>query len=161
MGRATNRSSIPTIEGGTLHGALVRLSPLVLAAGCSLGGAAGGRGGTIEGVRWILTSYRASGSNLAVPAGVAADARFKDGTVSGSGGCNSYSAACTVTESRLTVGEITATLMGCDGPRGEVESAHLAALGSAASFTATADRLTLFDGAGTAVLEYVPGTAKS
>jgi heat shock protein HslJ len=79
--------------------------------------------------------------------------------VSGSGGCNSFTATYTVDGAKLTIGDPASTLMLCDGPAGEVETSYFAALPSVASFTATADTLTLFDGSGNAVLEYAAGPA--
>jgi len=130
--------------------------PAVLVAGCSLL-AGGGTGGTIDGVRWILTSYDSNRTSTPVPAGVTVDATFADGTVSGSGGCNSYSGPYEIDGSKITIGLIQSTLMLCEGPDGDVETAYLAALPTAASFTATADTLTLFNGSGTAILTYKAG----
>jgi heat shock protein HslJ len=135
-------------------------SAALIVAGCNmLGIGGGGTGGAIEGVRWLLTDYRVDGTATPVPAGVTADASFAGGTVSGSGGCNSFTATYTVDGAKLTIGDPASTLMLCDGPAGVVETAYFTALPSVASFTATADILTLFDGSGNAVLEYAAGPA--
>ncbi len=130
------------------------LSMLVVAS-CSLLGA--GSGGTIEGVRWILTGYEADGGIRGVPDNPTVDAIFTGGTVSGSGGCNSYTAPYTVAGSKLTIGQIASTLMMCEGVPGTVESAYFAALQRAASFTATATDLQIIDESGKAVLFYRAG----
>lgn len=127
----------------------------VIAAGCS---STGGTGGTIDGTTWALTSYLVDGKATPVPADVLVDATFSadDSTVSGSAGCNRYSGPYTVDGSKLTFGDLATTLMLCDGPAGEVETAYLAHLGNAATFTATADALTIYDASGASILVYAP-----
>jgi heat shock protein HslJ len=49
--------------------------------------------------------------------------------------------------------------MACEGPAGEVETAYLANLAKAATFTATADALTIFDAGGATLLVYEAGPA--
>lgn len=97
------------------------------------------------------------GTKQDVPADVFVDARFADGAVSGSGGCNVYNGEATVSGATLKVGPLATTQIACEGPAADIEKAYLAALASAATFTATADALTIFDGSGAAVLAYVPG----
>jgi heat shock protein HslJ len=131
------------------------------AAACSSAGSSpsGGSGGTIEGITWKLTSYDVSGTSTPVPADVFVDARFAGGTVAGSSGCNVYNGPAVVTGSTIKVGTLAGTLIACQGPAADVEKAYLANLGNAASFTATADGLTMFDAAGKATLVYAAGAA--
>jgi heat shock protein HslJ len=49
---------------------------------------------------------------------------------------------------------MASTLMLCEGPAGEVETAYLAALAAVRSYTATADALTMFDSAGSTILTF-------
>jgi heat shock protein HslJ len=137
------------------------------AAACSAAGGpassgaanAGGTGGTIDGTHWKLTSYDVSGTSTTVPADVIVDARFAGGTIAGSSGCNVYSGPATVTGSTIQIGELVSTRMACEGPAADVETAYLANLAEAASFTATADTLTMFDANGAAILVYAAGAA--
>ena len=124
------------------------------AIACSAGG---GTGGTIEGTNWQLASYDVSGTSTDVPAGVVVDARFTAGQVAGFAGCNSYTGPATVSGSTIKIGPVASTLMLCEGPGGDVETAYLAALPSAATFTATADALTLYDSTGKSILVYAAG----
>ena len=124
----------------------------LIVAACS--GASGGTGGTIEGTTWKLTSYDVAGTSTPVPADVFVDARFAAGQVAGSSGCNVYSGSATVSGSTLKVGPLVGTKMACQGPSGDVETAYLALLGKATSFTATADALTIYDPDGKASLVY-------
>jgi len=128
---------------------------LALAA-CSSsgGGTTGGTGGTIEGVTWVLKSYDVSGTQKDVPADVYADARFEAGKVSGSAGCNQYNGAAKISGVTIAVTGVSSTMMACPPPASDVETAYLANLNKAASFTATADSLTIFDASGATLLVY-------
>ncbi len=135
---------------------------LVAAVVASVGGCAaagGGTGGTIEGPTWQLTSQAVAGAATGVPGGVHVDATFKGGAVAGSGGCNAYTGPATVAGSTLKVGPLASTEMACEGPASAVEQAYLANLANAATFTATADTLTIFDASGATILEFKAGPA--
>ena len=120
-------------------------------------GSAGGTGGTIDGTSWKLTSYDVSGTSTPVPAEVIVDARFAGGTIAGSSGCNTYAGPATVTGSAIKIGPLAGTKMACEAPASDVEAAYLANLANAASFTATADALTIFASNGPAILVYSAG----
>jgi heat shock protein HslJ len=140
------------------HPVTLLVGAIVLSAmACS--GSSAGTGGPIEGTTWKLTSYDVGGTSTTVPADVFVDARFATGTVAGSSGCNIYGGPATVTGSALKVGQLTGTLIACEGPEADVETAYLAHLGTAASFTATADGLTIYDPDGKASLVYAAGPA--
>ena len=63
---------------------------------------------------------------------VTISAEFAEGTVSGTGGCNSYSADVTSSGSQLlAVGPVTVSAMACDDELGKLEADYLAALQSA------------------------------
>ena len=121
--------------------------------------AAGGTGGNLDGTSWTLESYDASGSATAVPASVTVDARFTGNRIAGSGGCNVYSGDTATSGSSLKIGPLATTQMACSGQAGTVETAYFTNLGRAATYTAMADRLTIFDAAGKQVLVYQPGKA--
>lgn len=72
---------------------------------------------------------------------------FADGQVTGSGGCNTYSAPYTRDGSNLTIGAIAVTEMQCSEPAGvmEQEAAFLANLAEVAAIEQVGGVLTLLD----------------
>ncbi|KOU75298.1 MULTISPECIES: META domain-containing protein [Streptomyces] len=75
-------------------------------------------------VEWTVQSLISGESVSSLPAGAAGTARFTvaaDLSVSGTLGCNRFSAQVTRDGDRLTFGPLTTTRMACDGPAGEVE----------------------------------------
>jgi len=136
--------------GRLLLGSVAATAVFAVAA-CS---AVGGTGGELDGTSWTLEMYDASGSPTAVPAGVTADARFTGNRISGFGGCNVFNGDAVASGSALKIGPLATTQMACSGDPGTVETAYLANLGRAATYTATTTQLTLFDVAGKQVLAY-------
>jgi heat shock protein HslJ len=109
----------------------------------------------LESTSWGLISYSDSAGSLQpVPDGVTVTALFSDGTVSGSGGCNRYSAGYEVDGSSLTIGAPAATLIACPEPQGSVEQAFFVALGEIASYATDEASLTLSDGDGEPLLVF-------
>jgi heat shock protein HslJ len=129
----------------------------IVVAACS-GGSSGGTGGTIDG-SWKLTSYAWDGTATAVPDGVIVDATFAADKVAGFSGCNVYNASATVDGAKLTVGKAATTMRACDPTPTSVEQAYLANLENSATFTATADKLTIYDKDGKELLAYAKGAA--
>jgi heat shock protein HslJ len=119
----------------------------------------GGTGGTIDGTSWALKTYDVSGTATAVPAGTRIDAMFAGGKVSGFSGCNVYNAPVTISGATIKVGTAATTMMACDADKTALEQAYLGNLGKAATFTATSDTLTIFDGAGKSILVYSAAAA--
>jgi heat shock protein HslJ len=135
---------------------LVGLSAAVLAAcGSSdddVEASAASDGPPLEGTNWILSDSTDLGVSLD---GVTVSARFEEGTVAGTSGCNSYTGPYEVDGEDLTIGpEIASTQMACEEPQSAVEQAYLAALPDVASFAVADDQLTLSNGDGDAVLVY-------
>jgi heat shock protein HslJ len=130
----------------------------IVVAACS-GGSSGGSGGTIEGTTWKLTSYAWDGTATDVPDGLIVDATFADGKVAGFSGCNVYNASATVDGAKLSIGRAATTMRACDPTPTSLEQAYLANLQNAATFTATADKLTIFDKDGKELLAYAAGAA--
>ncbi len=98
----------------------------------------------LEATSWGLASFSDDAGELRqVPAGVTVTAQFDDGTVSGTGGCNRYSAGYEVDGSSLTIGPPAATLIACEEPQGSVEQAFFIALGETASYSTDESSLTL------------------
>jgi heat shock protein HslJ len=87
------------------------------------------------------------------------DATFAGGKVSGSAGCNAYNATYTTDGAKLTIGQPVSTQKLCAQDVMTVETAYFAALGSAATYTATADALTIYDADGKTLLTYASGPA--
>ena len=110
------------------------------------------------GTAWRLTRYSTSGSAVAAPiADTGIDLIFEDdGTLSGSAGCNTYSAPYRVNETGLTVDRVIATKTSASEPAGimEQEAAYLTLLRSAAGYRIVGDALVIIDGDGTAILFY-------
>ena len=119
----------------------------------------GGTGGTIDGTSWALKTYDVSGTATSVPADTRVDANFAGGKVSGFSGCNLYNAPVTTSGATIKVGPAATTAMACDPDRTALEQAYLANLAKAATFTATKDALTMFDGAGKSILVYAAAAA--
>lgn len=105
---------------------------------------------TLEGTTWSLTSI----PSAEIPGDTAPSATFQDGAVSGSGGCNNYSGSYQVSGQQLTFGPIATTMMACQPPQMDLESAFLAALGEAASYAIEGDELILSDGGGAEVARF-------
>lgn len=83
----------------------------------------------LEGATWRLTQVaHADGQLHAVPDSVEATATFAEGAVSGSGGCNRYTASYTVDDGKLSIERGASTMMACPEPQATVEKAFMAAL---------------------------------
>lgn len=128
----------------------------LLTVACSAGG---GTGGTLDGTSWTLKNYAVNGAATDLPAGVVVDARFADGKVNGFSGCNLYTASATIDGAKLTVGQAASTMKACDANVMAVETAYLANLAASATFTATADALTIYGADGKQLLAYAAAAA--
>lgn len=113
----------------------------------------------LVGTPWLLTSYNnGKGGMQSVIIGTEITADFnEDGTMSGSAGCNTYSAPYEATEDTISIGMATRTEMGCMDPEGvmEQETQYLASLQNAAVYTIRDDRLEIRDENGSGVAYYV------
>ncbi len=111
---------------------LVALLGIAAVAGCGDDGGAAQGAPSFEDVPWVL----ASGPS----------ATFSDGMVSGSTGCNHYTASYTQDASELEIGDIATTNMACPPPADAVERKYLAALERVAGWRLVDDELALDDG---------------
>ncbi len=110
----------------------------------------------IEGVDWRLVAYAdADGDLRDVPAAVSASARFEDGRVSGSGGCNRFMGGWSGSADALAIEPLAGTLMACEGEAMAMEGLVLRRLGEAARAVVTTDRLDLLAGDSRVLLRYV------
>ncbi|MEV0415288.1 META domain-containing protein [Streptomyces sp. NPDC050448] len=104
--------------------------------------------------QWTVESLVSGGTAASLPAEAAGKAWFTiapDFAVSGSLGCNRFSAKATVEGSAVTFGPLTSTRMACEGPVGEVERTLTELFGSGPLTVKIQDRaltLTAPDGKG-------------
>ena len=93
---------------------------------------------------WKLTAYGPTGA--LTPAVTDAEATLTfgdDGTVGGSGGCNSLGGKYEVKGSQITFSDITSTLMACEDPRMAQEAFVTQVLSGTAEFEIENNTLTL------------------
>lgn len=108
----------------------------------------GGEGMTpmdaLEGKTWTLVQFD---DGSPVPAGRPITADFGGGKISGSGGCNRYSATVvSAAPGTLKVGAISATKMACAGSAGTNEQRYFAGLEKAEGYALEDGNLTLSPG---------------
>lgn len=101
----------------------------------------------LAGMSWIVTGYNnGQGAVVGVIAGTELTASFgADGTLSGSAGCNRYTATYEAFGTNLKIGPVASTRMACADPAGvmEQEMQFLQALMTAATYRLDGDRLEL------------------
>jgi heat shock protein HslJ len=108
---------------------------------------------------WTLQSYTdATGIHIPVISGNKVTARFdKDARITGSAGCNWYSAAYQTLDYSINISGNSSTKMFCQGPGVmEQESAFLADLTRVSFFRVSETSLKFYDAAGKTVLVFVP-----
>jgi polar amino acid transport system substrate-binding protein len=112
----------------------------------------------LAGTQWLVTAYynpNNLGGMASVLSGTSLAVAFTtDGQVSGSAGCNNYSASYLVDGSLLAISQIWSGKTVCDTPEGimEQETAFLAALGSAASYAIDGNQLNILNVGGQLVV---------
>jgi heat shock protein HslJ len=96
-------------------------------------------------VNFTLVSFGPSGAEEPILSGSTITATFGDTAVSGSAGCNDYSATLTPVDDYFTVGPIATTRQLCNEPEGimEQEAAYLAALAATSGYQWEQDENTL------------------
>jgi putative lipoprotein len=93
---------------------------------------------------WKLTAYGSAASPTpAVPNTEAGITFNQDGTVTGNSGCNGFGGNYKIDGDKVTFDQITSTLMACDTPRMEQESAVHQVLTDTATFKIEGGTLTL------------------
>ena len=112
----------------------------------------------LVGTNWSLTGYNnGKGGFASVLTGAEITAAFgDDGSLTGSAGCNNYSASYEVEGENLSVGPTRTTRMMCAEPEGimDQENAYLAAPERVATFRIKGTTLELFDADGTRMASY-------
>ncbi|MBT3337484.1 MAG: META domain-containing protein [Anaerolineae bacterium] len=77
-----------------------------------------------------------------------------DGVLKGNAGCNSFSGGYEISGNKLTTGPLMATLMGCESPRADQETAVFMLLNGTLTFESDGDILTIFSEDGSSVLNF-------
>ena len=106
---------------------------------------------------WNLFNYNnGKGAIQSVMIGSTTNAVFgSNWKLSGTGGCNQYSADYTTTASNgITITQPISTMMACAEPVMQQETQYLSLLPTAAKFEISGDQLTLFNSGGTKILIY-------
>jgi heat shock protein HslJ len=110
----------------------------------------------LEGTAWRLDGLAAGNDAVtSTIAGTEVTARFEDGQVTGSGGCNEYGGTYTVNRDEIAIAELASTLIACDGAVMDQEAAFLDGLERAASFAVEGSTLSLSDADGRFLLSFV------
>jgi heat shock protein HslJ len=115
----------------------------VLMAGCGEDDGAAPDPAALRGEAWVLSS----GVDVEGWEQVAPSASFAEAKVSGSSGCNRFSASYTLDGPQLRLGPLVSTKMACPGVGDEVERAFTAALGRVAAWRVDDDLVLLDDDA--------------
>jgi len=113
---------------------------------------------TLTGVTWYLVAFNsAEGGSLSVKPGTQITAIFDTaGKVSGTAGCNQYTASYEATLNGLSIHAPASTKMACSEPAGVMtqETAYLSAIQGASSYSISGNTLTVNDSTGKALLTY-------
>jgi len=103
---------------------------------------------------WVLTAYGAPNNLTPSEAGVVTNATFAaDGTLTGSAGCNQYSAGYTLQQGQINVSLPTSTMMACEVGM-EQEQAILSILENAASYRLGLGALDITTADGSSMLRF-------
>ena len=102
---------------------------------------------------WELVSYGSPSSQTPAAPSVDTSVEFgSDGTLAGNVGCNSFGGDYKVDGDKIVFGQITSTLMFCEGPVGEQEATTLAVFTESATFVVEGDSLTITSADGDSVI---------
>ena len=111
----------------------------------------------LMGVTWYLIAFNQGGGSLSIKPGTQITAFFDaQGKVSGSAGCNQYTATYGTTLNGLSIGTPATTKMSCGEPAGIMtqETAYLTTIQGASSYSISGNTLTVNDSGGKAILTY-------
>ncbi len=111
----------------------------------------------LTGVTWYLVAFNEGGSSLSVKPGTQITALFDaQGKVSGTAGCNQYTASYEATLNGLSIGAPATTKMSCGEPAGIMtqETVYLTTIQGAGGYSISGNMLTVTDGGGQAILTY-------
>ncbi len=94
-----------------------------------------------------------------MPAGIAITAVFSATDISGSGGCNTYSAPYVATSGTISIGPIATSSRLCADDVNVAEAAYFDALEQAGSFSATTAKLKIGSTSAVTRLVYAPAVS--
>jgi heat shock protein HslJ len=99
----------------------------------------------LAGTSWIVTGYNnGKQAVVSVAAGTELTANFgADGKLSGSAGCNNYTASYQTERNKISIGPAATTRMACDQAVMDQEQQYLAALATAATYRPDGNKLEL------------------
>lgn len=101
---------------------------------------------SLDGASWNLTMFNDGQSLVSLVNDTKINAEFKDGSVSGSSGCNTYTGTFEQNGLELSFGAMASTLMLClDEGVMEQESAYLQAIANVSHYIVEGKQLTLYD----------------
>lgn len=105
---------------------------------------------------WNLFSYNngKGGIETTIIGSVTTAVFGSDGKLSGSGGCNQYSATYTTSGQSITITQPSSTKMACENNLMQQETQYLSLLPTAAKYETSGSDLTLFNSVGTKILIY-------
>lgn len=116
--------------------ALFALTLLLAACGSTSSG--------LTGVTWKLVSYGPADESLGAVPDVETSLVFgQDGNAGGTMGCNQFSGTYETNADQISFGPLASTLMACEEPLMNQETAVLAILSDAATYKVSGDRLTI------------------
>ena len=130
--------------------------PTEIPTGVSAATGATGSSSFPTGVNWRLFSYTDGKGGMANVIGEQpVTALFRtDGTVTGSSGCNQYTAGYTTSGSSITITPGISTLMACAPAVMDQESLYFSLMAAATTYSVNGDTMLLFDSSGKAILAY-------
>jgi heat shock protein HslJ len=142
------------------------LAPLLVLAialpACGGGDDDAGSSGTeqdpvaLEGASWVLTQMLTAGRQTEI-VGVGVNAEFDGSSISGNSGCNRYNASYQASGSQISFGPIAGTKMQCGEPASSTETRYLQLLEGVASYEVSGRSMSMSDGDGTPVLQFMKG----
>jgi heat shock protein HslJ len=105
--------------------------------------------GVLDG-EWTVQAVIIDGEETQVIAGTTVTATFDAGALNGSAGCNNFNGSYETDGTSLTIGPLASTAMFCGDPNGTMdqETAYLALLTEAESFSINGDELEIGAGDG-------------
>ena len=109
---------------------------------------------SLEGTEWHLSGIVEGEVMVGSSIDNGITLQFVNGQIGGNSGCNSYSANYTLDGEKLSLGEITSTLMACDEAVNQRETAFLTALGKVVGYQLDRSSLTLLDGNGNELMSF-------
>jgi heat shock protein HslJ len=116
--------------------------------------------GELAGTSWTVLGYNNGRGGVVSPIiGTELTAAFGvDGTVTGSAGCNTYSAGYEVDGNAISIGLTISTMMACAEPAGimEQEQEFLTALGTAATYQIRGDSMEMRTAEGSIAVSFAP-----